>query len=552
MPSAPAAAPFTRLSAGVFARSAPAVGPAEQAATSPPEPVGLPALVALVAPAAPAVPVEPPPLVEGDEVRLVVLDEVHAGLVAEAQGYAARIRSLRRWQTAPRPDGERFDQLELAGAWRISQVSATTWLDDAERFVTCLPQTLAALEAGTVLLHQAKAVLWRTRHCAPEVARLVDTRLAPVLGDLCPADVRKRTDRAVLIAEAELLDPDLTAQRHADAVADRRPFVRAGVDGMGTAGAVLPAAQLIGFQQGLDQLERLERAADRDAGVERTTDQRRADLFAALPAMVLAGLAQDAATPAGAPRQPWTLGPEQLAAQVVLNVHVPVATVLGLSEEPGTLDRFGPLSAQHVRLVRPHSLRRVLVDHTTGRPVAVDARTIQLTPPDDDEPDHAQQALRRQARELLVPTVLIDRDEPQHDPSAGLARLIDLRDVHCAGPGCSSTCCDRDHLVPYPQGKTSASNLGLLSPRCHRAKHHGWTLVRHPDGSTTWTSPLHRTYHRPGPHHPPPAVDLSAQPPRPTPAPRGRPAVSAPDAPLVWPTPPPAPTPPDPDAEPPF
>jgi hypothetical protein len=108
---------------------------------------------------------------------------------------------------------------------------------------------------------------------------------------------------------------------------------------------------------------------------------------------------------------------------------------------------------------------------------------------------------------MLRPAVVVDAVEPQHDPSARLARLVDLRDVHCAGPGCSSTRTDRDHLDPWPAGPTTAANLGRLSARCHAAKHSGWQLVRHPDGSTTWTSRYGRTYRRPSPHAPPPRVD---------------------------------------------
>jgi hypothetical protein len=63
---------------------------------------------------------------------------------------------------------------------------------------------------------------------------------------------------------------------------------------MGLAGAVLTAEQLVGWSAGMDSLERRERVADRRAGIDRTAPQRRADLFAALPAMVLAGTAQDA------------------------------------------------------------------------------------------------------------------------------------------------------------------------------------------------------------------------------------------------------------------
>ncbi len=122
---------------------------------------------------------------------------------------------------------------------------------------------------------------------------------------------------------------------------------------------------------------------------------------------------------------------------------------------------------------------------------------------------------------MLGPEVITDTAEPQHDPSARLARLIDLRDVRCAGPGCGSTRNHRDHLEPYPDGPTAAWNLGLLSQRCHAAKHHGWTLVRHPDGSTTWTSPLGRTYQRPSPHTRPPKVARDAEPPPLRPPPNG-------------------------------
>jgi hypothetical protein len=202
---------------------------------------------------------------------------------------------------------------------------------------------------------------------------------------------------------------------------------------------------------------------------------------------------------------PWTLGPEQLAAQVVIHVHVPVSTILDLSSELGSLERYGPLSAEHVRLLRPRSWQRVLVDADTGRPIALDHHPV----PADPDPERA----RAQISAMLTPAVIADVDEPGHDPSARLARLIDLRDQHCCGPGCSSTVTDRDHLVPHPEGPTSARNLGLASRRCHRAKHAGWTLVRHLDGSTSWTSPLGRTYHRPSPHTPPPHVDLWQEPP---------------------------------------
>ena len=477
-----------------------------------------------------------------------LLDAVSDDLVADARSWGQRICRVQRFadlcQQATAAGVEQFPQLELAAAWRIGQSTATRWLSEAEHFRTHLPQTLQALEAGALLVHQASALLHRTLHCTSEVARAVEAALLPTAGGLCPSDLRKQVDKAVLRAESALADPAAAEQRQADAVADRRTWSRPEVDGMGVAGALLTAEQLVAWQAGMDRLERRERTADRQAGIERTADQRRADLFAALPALVLAGYAQDdTAATAGVPARPWTFEPSQVAAQVVLNIHVPVATVLELSQEPGTLERYGPVSAQHVRLVRPHSYRRILVDAASGRPVAVDSRTVRV----DQDP----KAARRQVRAMLRPEVLTDTDEPQHDPSASLARLVDVRDVHCSGPGCSASRTDRDHLVPYPEGPTSARNLGRLSRRCHRAKHHGWGLERHPDGSTSWTSPGGRTSHRPSPHHPPPQVDLYRRSPRRRPPPVGRPQISGNDGPGAPPVEP-CPDPVVKDVEPPF
>ena len=377
-----------------------------------------------------------------------------------------------------------------------------------------------------LLEHQARVLLHRTRHCTVEVAQAVEVQVLPEAAPLCPADLARRVDRAVLRVEAE--HDGAAAQRHADAAAQRRTFGEALPDGRGLAAAVLTAEQLVAWQHGMSTLERRERLADRDAGVERTPEQRAADLFAALPAMVLAGTAQDrgarhaaagAAVAAGDEARggrlvPWTFGPEQLAAQVVIDVHVPVSTVLDLAQEPGTLERYGPVSAEHIRLLRPHSWRRVLADARSGRPTALDDHRTPAA--------EAPEQTREQILTTLRPTVVVDADEPQHDPSARLARLVDVRDAHCCGPGCSMTSTHRDHLLPYPDGPTSASDLGRLSARCHRAKHRGWTLHRHRDGSTTWTSPLHRTCSRPSPHTPPPHVDLFADPPPPRPQPHGR------------------------------
>ena len=478
-------------------------------------------------------PPRPGDLSPDDAAQVASLEAVRGGLVAEARAWAARIGELSALTTRAERAGtqtRRTLALELAGSWHLSQLTAERWVAEAERFHEALPLTLSMLSRGSLLAHQAKVLLHRTLPCTAEVAAAVEREVLPIGAALCPSDLAREVERVRLRIETERADPADAERQEAERAGSRRIFARPTEDGMAFAGAVLTPEQAAAWAGGMDALERRERLADRAAGIDRTAEQRRADLFAALPALVLAGVAQDDAwrraaglptggrvgapppgdaeppiSPDGPTPPPWTFHPDQVAATVILNIHVPVSTVLDLSHAPGTLDKHGPLSATHVRLLRPAHYRRVLVDARSGRPIAVD----DVTAPVDPDPVQA----RQQVLDMLGPEVVADADEPRHDPSARLARLIDLRDVRCCGPGCSSSRCDRDHLEPWPGGATSAANLGLASPRCHSAKHHGWTLTRHPDGAVTWLSPLGRTYDRPGPWRPPPLVDPFTEPP---------------------------------------
>ena len=485
-----------------------------------------------------------------DAAQVASLEAVHAALVAEAQSWAARIAELSALSARACQAGaqtRRTLPLELAGSWRIGQLTAERWLAESDRIVEALPRTLSMLAAGTLLEHQAKVLLHETADSSPEVAQAVEAQVLPAGAELCPSDLRRQVKRVRLRIESERADAAEAERQEQAKQARRRIWTRPTPDGMAVAGALLTPEQATAWAAGMDALERRERLADRAAGIDRTAEQRRADLFATLPALVLAGTAADDAfrRAAGLPTggrigpalpgdpeplfqdapPPWTFHPDQVAAQLIVNIHVPVSTILELSQEPGSLDRYGPVSAEHIRLVRPHSYRRVMVDATSGRPIAVDDKPTRAA----DTPE----ARREHILTMLRPDVIVDADEPQHDPSARLARLIDLRDVRCCGPGCSSSRNDRDHLTPWPQGPTSARNLGLASPRCHSAKHHGWTLIRHPDGSVTWHSPYKRRYDRPGPWTPPPRVDLWGKLPPLRPAPEPPAAEDDDDRPLL-------------------
>jgi hypothetical protein len=97
---------------------------------------------------------------------------------------------------------------------------------------------------------------------------------------------------------------------------------------------------------------------------------------------------------------------------------------------------------------------------------------------------------------------VIDYGTTRYRPPSHLAELVIARDGTCGFPPCNrpARSCDLDHHLRFPEGDTSAENLGPGCRRDHRAKHQaGWQVRRNQDGTTTWTSPQGREYT----NHPP-------------------------------------------------
>lgn len=240
-------------------------------------------------------------------------------------------------------------------------------------------------------------------------------------------------------------------------------------------------------------------------------------------------------------------------------VLMPFATLLGFSRDPAVLQGHGPISAaQALALVPDARLRMVAVDRF-GTPVHVQDTTLRAGPtletvrraatdwyaqygPGEDPVNEAVNAAGhwtdqtrngepltpppppapQSSRSTPRPLFAIDNPEPQYVPSAHLTRLVLLRDPVCTGIGCNrpARLCDKDHELAYRLGgATAAFNLRPKSRHCHRAKTISWTCERSRSGKLTWTSPLGRTYHKPGFWDPPPDWDEHLQPPDLTPYP---------------------------------
>ncbi len=475
-----------------------------------------------------------------DEAEARLLAQLEASSALESVRYAEDVDRLVELSALSRrlfgADGvERFLALDVAATLRVGQHTAARRVSEADRLTSALSLTLAGLRSGRLRVPQARTLLEETTRCSEQVAADAERRVWAGLDDVGlrawtgPKLVR-RVKRAVLEAEAAL-EPELTAEREAEARRGRRVSVRPEPDGMASLWALLPAEQLRAFTAGMDELVRRQREVDRRSGADRTADQCRADVLALLPALALHAL--DGTTPPADGSHP----------AVVVSVHVPMATALGRSDAPGHLDGYGPVSAGTVRRMLPSArLRRVVVEERTGEPVQVASRTTsaaeQARPGQRSgsaaRPSPAGAAAVRRALLVMLqdgPLLVEDVAEPQYEPSDPLARLVRTRDGSCTGLGCDrqAAACDLDHREPWPLGPTTARNLAPLSRRCHRAKTLSWSVQRHPDGSSTWTSPTGRHYPSPSPWHPAPdpAAPRPCRPPPQEPAARWGPRALA-------------------------
>jgi hypothetical protein len=386
-------------------------------------------------------------------------------------------RSISRWQAvlframarfaALRPPDELWDREpgrsyssmaahEVGPALAMSPATAERRLDLAFDLATRLPATLDALEAGRIDYGRAAAMAELTEPLSAEQARAVEQTVLARGGRSSHSTFRQAIRRAVLRT-----DPAGAAERRRDAEAGREVGIRPLEDGMAQLSLTLPA-ELAGAVY--DRLTALARAVAAD-GDPRTLDQLRVDVAAAL----LLGACEHLH--------------EAGEAQVEVHVTVPATTLLGLADDPGELEGYGPIPAETAReLAEDGTWRRIVTDPVEG-------------------------------------TVL---DEgTRRFPSPRLARKIRTRDRTCRFPGCSRPArrADVDHTTRHTDdGPTAEANLSALCRRHHRLKDEAasrWSMVQPEPGVLVWTSPTGRVYTvdpTPADHFPPGAPGEAGEP----------------------------------------
>lgn len=143
-------------------------------------------------------------------------------------------------------------------------------------------------------------------------------------------------------------------------------------------------------------------------------------------------------------------------------VTVPVLTLLGNSDEPGSLDGYGPIDADTARELARHapSFTRLLTHPETGAVLSVGKQQY---------------------------TVPVD-----------MRRWLLVRDATCRFPGCSRSAKHShiDHTTAWVHdGETRTENLAHLCPKHHKLKHEtAWSVRNGEDGVLTWVSPSGHSY----------------------------------------------------------
>ena len=424
--------------------------------------------------------------------RLAELDRQDARLYAEKAEALVAVADLFTGHDDPAAP---FMAMDIALECQIAPATATARVRRARHLIYDLPRTLHELKTEQLTIGQGIVMVNETVHLTPEMCRAVEGAVLPEVIGLTPGDTRREIARAIV-----RLDTLAAEKRRKEEARKRRVWNSPRPDGRALIGGELSAEDAGIFSRQLDELA----TATFLPEDPRTDDQQRADLFRHLPGFALAH--------ADGHRPSWfdylaESGEQGLAgcpvparrqakAQVV--VLVPVETALDLADDPAELLGYGPISGTHARqLLATADLRKACTDQQTGRVIALDPvhRASRDRLPFDTILDL-----------VLTPSILDDTPEAQYRPSDRLAELVRLRDLRCTGPGCACPAhrADLDHIDPWPIGKTEAANLGSASRGCHNAKTHGgWHVERHPDGSTTWTSPLGRVWNRPPRCHPP-------------------------------------------------
>lgn len=350
------------------------------------------------------------------------------------------------------------EDLRVALALRCTRGQAARRIREAHLALAHLPRAVERLERGELPVPWFRRALTEARGLPPERRPLLDQALASWSLDVTSEQFARRLNHVVarLAAVTEMPREQCPESRR------RVELVESGTDGMGCVQVFGPIPEVLEFSRRLDSAARAAQAVQRRAlenggplpldwdGTAR--EEGRTLTLAELRYNLVTGSALELE------------GVEVPSERFRISVTVPALTLLGLTEEPGTLDGTIPLPPNLARQLAGSegTWYRVLTDPATGAFLPLPAR--------------------------------------RYAPSPEMLEHLRLRNATCAAPGCtrsSSWAAQCDHIEEYSHrdpesgGRTEIENLHMLCWQHHQAKTAGLidpvreSTVDH-RRSTTW------------------------------------------------------------------
>jgi hypothetical protein len=369
----------------------------------------------------------------GELTEQQLLDQLQQVARQRAALDAEYIRVFARYQKVRARNGdtgERSAPYEIAVALHVSRDCAAARMHVATSMSERLPNTLAALSTGHLDLPKARALVDLTDLMSVGDARAVEAKVLPKATARTLARLRER-----IRYHRDRIDPEAAERRRQHARATRTVRYQRVEDGAAELTLTGPGERLYLAWLVIDTLAR----RIKDAGDDRTLEVIRHDVTMDL-----------------------ILGTGDCRVQVHAYLHVPATTLAAVTEDPGILAGYGPVTraACQELAARDAVWRRVFTDPLTATVKDVDRRTYR--------------------------------------PPEALAEYIQVRDHTCVGPGCGRPAqyCQLDHSIAWRDGGcTCDANLGPLCWRDHRLKHLcNWTLSQPQPGRFVWESPVGQRY----------------------------------------------------------
>ncbi len=392
--------------------------------------------------------------------RLRAFAEMHARCERDHQARRANATQVRFVLTPGEETGAEFGPA-LGDTERYVQVQ----LHFYSRLSAQFPNLWALCESGRLDLGKAALVLDAADTIAdpddiPRFAELMDAYLARYddPGSPLVTLTRSQLQNAARYRKLKFRQKDDEQSFH-QAFSKRRARLTLDANGTGHLGCTNMGTDLTAANYRITLIAKKLCESDEQ---ERTLEQMRADvmldlLLGRLDVRALDSELEDDETRDG--RDPAELIERHTRigafARPVINVTVPISSLLGVGDAPGLLSGDTPIPPEVVQRIAadPDSTWYRMLTDEAGDFTHLSTRSYQPTPP--------------------------------------IWRGVVARDRTCVWPGCCRPAveCELDHRTEFPEGRTCVCNLAPLCRFHHKVKHsEGFTLTAEDDGSYTVTS----------------------------------------------------------------